>query len=641
MQIQRPKFLGRLEAGRVIGSQGALDLSPDEEQILPFLDGRSLDMILRAGLELKPRLQPLKILGLLRRLYQRGLLEGVDAPIFGPPSLRIRGQLPLPALRILSVPGKLLPQHFWSFSFLLALLALLYGLLGGPQSWNPIPALNSPLALFFALILFPSMLFSFRSLFKAWMLRSFELPVPRAFLRLRPWGVYLAFDLSSRRAASAQQRLKLALGGLASLCFLFAFGRFLEAPLFTGVVLLLLLLDLAPYLKTDAWHIAGILTGIPKLRRRTLRFLIRQVGRNLRRSQGMTRGEWRYLILVSSWLLHGLLLLSLLGEQYLPTVLRMVAQLLVQGERPWSLLGISLLLFLLVVVLSASLVGLIFVILVQLLEPKPRWIRQIARVEELRAFRRAAEAIEYLRPLAQGQALAEILKREPYQEGELILRQGDPGDRLCFLAEGRARVEWEEESGLIHGVAELEAHSFFGEIALVSSGQRNATVRAMESALVLSISQEDFKAGIQAGEEIVDTIRAVSMLRRLPGLTAASPGRLSALLARCSILEVPPGVAGIEQGEEEEDGVYLIEVGRVLIEKEEGGSCYSVAELGPGDWFGEVVALKGGCRTATVRAVEALLLHRIPAEAWREILVEDMESLLRLDRICAARLEAL
>ena len=79
---------------------------------------------------------------------------------------------------------------------------------------------------------------------------------------------------------------------------------------------------------------------------------------------------------------------------------------------------------------------------------------------------------------------------EHFEPGELVFREGDTGDRLYILLRGRAEVLMTSRPE--GAVAELGPGSYFGEMALLGSGQRNATIRCVESMNVLTLSKRDF-----------------------------------------------------------------------------------------------------------------------------------------------------
>jgi NNP family nitrate/nitrite transporter-like MFS transporter len=75
-------------------------------------------------------------------------------------------------------------------------------------------------------------------------------------------------------------------------------------------------------------------------------------------------------------------------------------------------------------------------------------------------------------------ALAGLGRRLSAGAGEPVVRQGEPGDSLYVILAGSARVSGTDEGGQAVELAELGAGDFFGELALIDSEPRSATVTA-------------------------------------------------------------------------------------------------------------------------------------------------------------------
>ncbi len=83
-----------------------------------------------------------------------------------------------------------------------------------------------------------------------------------------------------------------------------------------------------------------------------------------------------------------------------------------------------------------------------------------------------------------------------YQDGEIIVRQGDIGDCMHVVQEGKVEVLRERDGNEIR-LAELGEGEFFGEMAIVELESRTATVRALGTVRVLTVDKKNFLRRIQ------------------------------------------------------------------------------------------------------------------------------------------------
>lgn len=77
-----------------------------------------------------------------------------------------------------------------------------------------------------------------------------------------------------------------------------------------------------------------------------------------------------------------------------------------------------------------------------------------------------------------------------YEHGEMICCQGEPGDRMFVIQEGRVEVV-QEKNGKETILAVRKQGEFFGEMALFEKEVRMATVRALGGARVLSVDRKN------------------------------------------------------------------------------------------------------------------------------------------------------
>jgi len=85
------------------------------------------------------------------------------------------------------------------------------------------------------------------------------------------------------------------------------------------------------------------------------------------------------------------------------------------------------------------------------------------------------------------EAIVAIGERVSFEPGAAIVEQGDPGDAMYVVLSGSAEVD---VGGRFHV---LEPGSFFGEMALLSSKKRMATVKTTDTVEALRIPAEAFR----------------------------------------------------------------------------------------------------------------------------------------------------
>lgn len=110
-----------------------------------------------------------------------------------------------------------------------------------------------------------------------------------------------------------------------------------------------------------------------------------------------------------------------------------------------------------------------------------------------------------------------ILGKE-YGDGDVICRQGEPGDRMYVVQAGRA-VVLHEEDAVEEIVGELSTGDIFGEMAIFERQPRAATVRAKGSMRVLTLDKRAFLRHIHEDPSLAYRILQ-QMSRRIRSLDA-------------------------------------------------------------------------------------------------------------------------
>jgi voltage-gated potassium channel len=103
--------------------------------------------------------------------------------------------------------------------------------------------------------------------------------------------------------------------------------------------------------------------------------------------------------------------------------------------------------------------------------------------------------------------LVGILKARTVPAGTDIIRKGEPGDAMYFIASGKVTVETPT------GAVRLEEGDFFGEMALLTRERRTATVTAVKSTDLLVLDCDDFHRFLDRNPDIGAKVRAVAQER--------------------------------------------------------------------------------------------------------------------------------
>jgi signal transduction histidine kinase len=129
-------------------------------------------------------------------------------------------------------------------------------------------------------------------------------------------------------------------------------------------------------------------------------------------------------------------------------------------------------------------------------------------------------------------------------------------------------------------------------------------------------------------------------LRDTPLFGGLDDEQLDRLVATGEILDLEPGDTLIQEGDLA-DSLYVVLDGEFDVTKRSGTSDFPLARVGPGSLQGEIAALEGGRRLATVRAVGESEVLRIPVEAIRELLDAGPDVALAVIRTAVSRLRGI
>jgi len=208
--------------------------------------------------------------------------------------------------------------------------------------------------------------------------------------------------------------------------------------------------------------------------------------------------------------------------------------------------------------------------------------------------------------------LFEELHVEHFKDGDLIVKQGDMGDRMYVIIEGEAVVWREEASGETRDVTHLYQFDYFGELALVYGQVRNSNVSAIGNATVMYLSKEGF--------EKFENIRVFMIVQKIPLLTKLRLDMQIKIVRKLKAVIFEKGEYVVRQGETG-DAFYMISKGSAeVVEHDEVAT-----HLYEGHTFGQMALLSGAPRLASVRASEQLICMELKADAFKELIEQESD----------------
>ncbi|XP_057688876.1 cGMP-dependent protein kinase 2 isoform X1 [Corythoichthys intestinalis] len=213
--------------------------------------------------------------------------------------------------------------------------------------------------------------------------------------------------------------------------------------------------------------------------------------------------------------------------------------------------------------------------------------------------------------LQQLRDMVECMYQRSYKEGEYVIQQGEPGNHLFVLADGKLTVF--QEDMLLSSMAPW---TVFGELAVLYNCTRTASVRAAVSPVhTWALDREAFQNIMRRTAETShdryrNFLRSVSLLANLPD------DKLSKIVDCLEVEYYKKGDYVIREGEEGST-FYIIARGKVKVTQSTEGraSPRLINTLRTGDYFGEKALISDDVRSANIVAdsddgVECLLIDR-------------------------------
>lgn len=182
---------------------------------------------------------------------------------------------------------------------------------------------------------------------------------------------------------------------------------------------------------------------------------------------------------------------------------------------------------------------------------------------------------------------------------QALVDEGTVGNEAFIVARGELDVSKKatKPGGAALALARLGNGALFGEMALLSSAPRTATVTACRPSVVLVGSKAALDRVAAKAPEVGRVFAEFCRRRMLDNLVrtnfilkSASPSERPALIERFTVRQFNQGERIVVQGSPP-DGLHIVALGEVAIVHNDGEDPTLVARLGPGEVVGEVALI--------------------------------------------------
>ena len=128
--------------------------------------------------------------------------------------------------------------------------------------------------------------------------------------------------------------------------------------------------------------------------------------------------------------------------------------------------------------------------------------------------------IELFRPLSfdQIEELSSSSSKLLFSKGEILVQQGDSGDSLFIITNGKVDVSVSDAAGRKTHLADLQAGDYFGEMSLLTGEPRSASVIAIAETEVIVVEKRGMAELLEQESSIIEPLSAM-LNKRLEDLS--------------------------------------------------------------------------------------------------------------------------
>jgi len=196
--------------------------------------------------------------------------------------------------------------------------------------------------------------------------------------------------------------------------------------------------------------------------------------------------------------------------------------------------------------------------------------------------------------------VAAEMQQVTFPPGATLFESGDPGDCFYIIEKGQCRIVSPDDKLL----TTCKRGQCFGEMALLTNQPRGASALAVDELVLLKGDISTFQKYLGDLKDL-NIMWKMEALQKIPLFANISREELSSICGCFTERIFKPGEVVFREGDEG-DSFFIIESGHISVIKTSASTRdrqKEVAQLGPGNCFGERSLLSRDPRTATAKAI--------------------------------------
>ncbi len=262
---------------------------------------------------------------------------------------------------------------------------------------------------------------------------------------------------------------------------------------------------------------------------------------------------------------------------------------------------------------------------------------------------KSLEAFNVFEEFSKGALVEMAAKMNPVtlKEGEVLFSQGDDGEAMYIVIEGRLRVTVEPQNGRKIVVMDIGPGVPVGEISLLIGGRRNSTVFAVRDTELAELTKDHFEniiakypeIRVQLLKVVLNRLRRSLLARVLPEYFGEmNEATFNYIDSQFEWVHIKRGQSLFKKGESA-DSLYILINGLLnVVAEEKDKPDRLIGVISWSEIVGEMAILSDGKRTASIYAARDSDLVKLSRTSFERISERYPQVMMAIMRILIYRL---